>query len=232
MIGRGIAYLLVLLILVLCIGNVSGTIVSRTWNVSNPSPALSGCLDANYTAETCPVWTTINPYMGMGRINTSQTRYQTMVIVPKFYYKVDNITLAGNINWKNFSISDTPATGYTVYPWFSINGTIVPYQEIGAFEASVQFANGTYNTGDFGGVNFSAGADKLSSIAGVKPVSGLNNTGLTMSTFRTLAQNRKTGWELQSFNGVSAIELMYVIEYGNFNSQWVLVRGDYTDYRR
>lgn len=215
----------VIVMLVLLVMPVSGTIVSRTWNQSNTSSALSGCLDSNYNPMTCPDFNATEPWGSMGRVNTSATQYQTMVAVNKFYYKIDNITPSEGIHWMNFSISDVPTTGYTLHPWFSVNGTIIPLQYIGAFEGSTYNVTSASYVGDPASISVASGGDKLSSVAGQKPTSGLGKATLTLPAFRTTAQNRGTGWELQSFNGVSAIQLMYLIEYGDWNSQSVIGGG-------
>ena len=56
--------------------------------------------------------------------------------------------------------------------------------------------------------------DVLSSIAGKAPM----NKG-TRANFRTAAANRGTGWRQQDFDLVSAIQLLYLIEYGSWYSQ-------------
>lgn len=62
--------------------------------------------------------------------------------------------------------------------------------------------------------------DKLSSIAGKAPV-----TYGTRAQFRAMAKNRGTGWRQLDFDLHSAIQLLYLIEYGSFYSQSVLGAG-------
>jgi PKD repeat protein len=223
---RNLALILLLIALVL---PATATIIGTTWNQSNSSPsAFFGCWGANYAPMTCPNFDTVEPWASMGRVNNSATQYQTMVQVKRHYIKTENITLAGGIHWMNFSISDVPAAGYTTDPWHVINGTEVPLVYIGAFEGAATNTTPGYNVsgvnaGDFGGVSFST--DKLSSVAGVKPMSGLNVTTATLPNFRLLAQNRGTGWELQPFTSMSVIERMYIIEYRNWDSQTVIGSG-------
>ena len=79
---------------------------------------------------------------------------------------------------------------------------------------------GGYVLNDSAGYNLTASTgDLLSSVAGVKPASGWENASLTQTAFRTLAQNRGTGWNLWNFNQVSWIELLAAIKYGTFNLQ-------------
>jgi len=62
--------------------------------------------------------------------------------------------------------------------------------------------------------------DVLASINGKAPI----NYG-TRANFRAAAANRGTGWRQQDFYLVSAIQLLYLIEYGSFNSQSVVGNG-------
>jgi len=56
--------------------------------------------------------------------------------------------------------------------------------------------------------------DVLSSVAGKAPIN-YN----TRANFRTAAANRGTGWRQQDFDLVSAVQLLYLIEYGSWHSQ-------------
>lgn len=80
---------------------------------------------------------------------------------------------------------------------------------------------GGYVKGDSSGNDT---GDKLCSVAGVKPASGMSNT-CYLSTFRTYAQNRGAGWEQIIFTQVSAIQLLFFIEYASLYSRSVLGPG-------
>ena len=56
--------------------------------------------------------------------------------------------------------------------------------------------------------------DILSSVAGKAPI-----TNGTRAQFRTIAANRGIGWRQMDFDLMSAVQLLYLIEYGSFNSQ-------------
>jgi hypothetical protein len=56
--------------------------------------------------------------------------------------------------------------------------------------------------------------DKLASVSSKAPV-----TYKTRANYRTLAKNRGTGWTQQTFDMVSAVQLLYLVEYGSFYSQ-------------
>ena len=62
--------------------------------------------------------------------------------------------------------------------------------------------------------------DILGSVAGKAPM----NYG-TRANFRAAAANRGTGWRQQDFDLVSAVQLLYLIEYGSFNSQSEIGKG-------
>jgi hypothetical protein len=85
---------------------------------------------------------------------------------------------------------------------------------------------GGYVKNDAPGVNFTATTgDKMCSVAGVKPLSGWNNPTATKPNMRVLATNRGTGWGLLNFNQASLIELLYLVEYANFNAQTQIGAG-------
>lgn len=62
--------------------------------------------------------------------------------------------------------------------------------------------------------------DVLASVSG-KALMGYG----TRANFRAAADNRGTGWRQQSFDLVSAVQLLYLVEYGNWNSQSVIGNG-------
>jgi len=62
--------------------------------------------------------------------------------------------------------------------------------------------------------------DVLSSVSGKSPI----NYGYR-SNFRTAGASRGTGWRQQGFDLVSAIQLLYLVEYASFNSQLMIGNG-------
>ena len=62
--------------------------------------------------------------------------------------------------------------------------------------------------------------DKLSSVSGKAPI----NYG-TRAEFRVAAENRGSGWRQQDFDLVSAVQLLYLIEYADFDSQSTIGNG-------
>lgn len=152
---------------------------------------------------------------------------QVMVRIPKFYYRAESF--ADGYRWY---ISPKPQGGFRVHPAFIRNGVEKDCIYISAYEGCLyDVSASSYITNDAQVADFTAGTgDKLSSIAGAKPCSGLTQN-LTLPYARILAHNRGSGWELQDFLTSSAIQLLYLIEYANFNSQATIGRGvvDKTD---
>jgi hypothetical protein len=144
-----------------------------------------------------------------------------MVEIPKFYYsyaRTNNV-----ITWK---ISETQLdSSYVLHPAFTKNGAEVNHRYYSAYDACVYDASlDSYIAGlnlDNATSLVNTGEDKLASVSGIYPM-----VGLTRSEFRTLARNNGTGWEQADFWMVSAIQLLYLIEYGTFNSQAVLGNGN------
>lgn len=62
--------------------------------------------------------------------------------------------------------------------------------------------------------------DVLSSVSGKAPI----NYG-TRANFRAAAATRGTGWRQQDYDLISAIQLLYLVEYASFNSQSMIGAG-------
>ena len=62
--------------------------------------------------------------------------------------------------------------------------------------------------------------DVLSSVSGKCPI----NEG-TRASFRIVAKNRGTGWRQQDYDLVSAIQLLYLVEYASWDSQSMISAG-------
>jgi len=150
----------------------------------------------------------------------SGTDGMVMVEIPKFYFRFE---FEGNKRiWK---VSDLPIAGYQLHPAFFKNGEIVDYRYMGAYDACVYDDSAdTYIAGlnldeNIGNVDLSN--DKLSSVSGIYPM-----VGLERDEFRALAANRGAGWRQQDFWLTSAVQMLYIVEYGDFNSQANLGDGN------
>lgn len=170
---------------------------------------------------------TVNAYYGDPNYIEDGSNGQVMVEIPKFYYLAYRTT-KGYV----WLVSPNKKDGFKIHPAFVRNGREINYIYRSAFDGCIYDVSATaYLLNDEQVADFTVGTgDKLSSIAGVKPASGLTQ-GFTRANARILAQNRGTGWELQDFHTVSAIQLLMLIEYASFDVQSKIGRGvvDKTD---
>ena len=158
---------------------------------------------------------------------------QVMVEQPKFYYKVvplkmdKNTTSSGSKGYKlrkaNYFISGSPHVGFKVHPAFvKPDGTERDFYYIGAYEACIYDVSASaYILDDAQVADFSN--DKLSSIAGNRPVSGLTQN-LTRPNVEALAQKRGSKWHGMYTQIVMAEFLLMFVE-GAGNLQTVFGDG-------
>jgi hypothetical protein len=141
-----------------------------------------------------------------------------MVEIPKFYTKR---VVVGNVT--TWSVSDKPKIGFAVHPAFIKDGVEVDKRYYGAYDACyLDDTDSTYKSGlNLDALTVDTAADKLASVSGIYPI-----VGVTRATCRSLAANRGTGWRQLDFTLWSAIQLLYLTEYGTFNSQSVLGAGN------
>ena len=119
-----------------------------------------------------------------------------MVEIPKFWYKYENV--GGVHKWL---ISDAAQTGYEVHPAFIRGGVEKSFRYYCAYQGY------TLNS-------------KLISGSGRVPTASK-----TRATFRTEATANGTGWSQIDWNLLIAVQLLYLIEYANFNTQAMLGQG-------
>jgi len=140
--------------------------------------------------------------------------HQVMTQIPKFYYKYG---YSGTTH--TWEISQLPQSGFSVHPAFIKNGVVVDYRYMGAYEG-IAWDNNISAYIDGVGFAGDTGADKLSSVSGFAPW-----TDETRAQFRTFASNRGTGWRQQDYDLSSAIQLLYLVEYADWNSQSMIGMG-------
>lgn len=119
-----------------------------------------------------------------------------MVEIPKFWYKYENV--GGVHKWL---ISDAAQTGYEVHPAFIRGGVEKSFRYYCAYQGY------TLST-------------KLISGSGRAPT-----RSKTRATFRTEAAANGTGWSQIDWNLLIAVQLLYLVEYANFNTQAMLGQG-------
>ena len=121
-----------------------------------------------------------------------------MVEIPKFWYKYEHVS--GVHKW---SISDgNRGPDYEVHPAFIRGGVEKDYRYYPAY----------------GGFNLSG---KLISGSGRTPT-----VSQTRAQFRILAAANGAGWSQIDWNLLVAVQLLYLTEYANFNSQAMIGRGN------
>lgn len=152
--------------------------------------------------------------------NIDGTDGNVMVEIPKFWYRH---TLDGTEN--TWEIADGPIDGFVVHPAFIKAGVEVDYRYIGAYDACyLDATDGTYKPGlnlDDMTRNLDLANDKLASVSGVYPL-----VGVTRDACRSLAANNGTGWHQLDFALWSAIQMLYLVEYADFNTQANLGDGN------
>lgn len=177
---------------------------------------------------------TILSYYGDDTYSEDGSNGQVMVYQPKFYYrvvplKIEKNTVSGigyHIRKANYYVSDTPQTGFKLHPaFYDANGNEVDYILLSAFEGSMYDVSASAYVND--GTNTETGigeGDLLASVAGVKPISGLKKT-FTKANAELLANNRGSGWHLETVKAASANQLLMIIEFGTLNTQTALGNG-------
>ena len=142
---------------------------------------------------------------------------QVMVEIPAFYYR---FSVDGD-GYPNWDISPTPFEGASIHPDFIKNGEFVPYRYYSAFEGSMYDASAGAMVAPIDiTVNMYAHGDKLCSLAGEFP-----KVNETRAEFRGMAAQRGEGWRQQVYDDISAVQLMYLTEYADFNSQSMIGAG-------
>lgn len=119
-----------------------------------------------------------------------------MVEIPKFWYKYENV--GGVHKWL---ISDAAQIGFEVHPAFIRCGVEKSFRYYCAYQ----------------GYTLSI---KLISGSGRVPTATK-----TRATFRTEAAANGTGWSQIDWNLLIAVQLLYLVEYANFNTQAMLGQG-------
>lgn len=178
---------------------------------------------------------TIVAYYGDEGYTEDGSNGQVMVFQPKFYYKVVPLKLEKNndssigyhLRKGNYYVSSKPKTGFKLHPaFFDENGNAVDYILFSADEGSMfDVSAGAYvNDNVDESITYEDG-DLLCSVAGKKSISGLRKGLGTKSNLEQMAQNRGSGWHLETIKATSANQLLMIIELGTMNSQTGIGQG-------
>ena len=141
-------------------------------------------------------------YLGDSSFRRDGTNGDVMVEIPKFYYRRIKTVTA-----EEFWICASKLPGYELHPLFIDNGK----------EVSKVF-HSVYNASSF--TDETDNKVKLQSITGVQP-----RVRTTRAAFRTYARNKGAVWGIEDISCVNALQLLYLVEYANTNSQSVLGFG-------
>lgn len=178
---------------------------------------------------------TITAYYGDEGYTEDGSNGQVMVYQPAFYYKVVPLKLEKNtdsgigyhLRKANYYVSSKPKTGFKLHPaFYDENGNEVGYILYSADEGSMfdVSAKAYVNDNVDESITYEEG-DLLCSVAGKKPISGLRKGIGTKSNLETMAQNRGSGWHLETIHATSANQLLMMIELGMMNSQTGVGQG-------
>lgn len=178
---------------------------------------------------------TIVAYYGDEGYTEDGSNGQVMVFQPKFYYKVVPLKLEKNndssigyhLRKVNYYVSSKPKTGFKLHPaFYDENGNAINYILFSADEGSMfdVSAKAYVNDNIDESIVYEDG-DLLCSVAGKKPISGLRKGLGTKSNLEQMAQNRGSGWHLETIKATSANQLLMIIELGTMNSQTGIGQG-------
>lgn len=179
---------------------------------------------------------TITSWYGDENYTENGSIGQVMVYQPKFYYLVYPVKLEPietgigyHLRKVNYYISESPKPGFKLHPaFYDANGDEIDYYLTSAYEGSIWDADGGEDgTGAYLLLDeqvMNTATDKLCSIAGVKPASGLTQK-LTRINVESLANNRGENWHGDLIKLVSAEQLLMIIEMGSMNLQTAIANG-------
>ena len=152
---------------------------------------------------------------GVTASDLTGTDGQVMVEIPKFWYKE---TLIGTV--KSWYISLYNLEGYQIHPAFIKDGVEVDYRYMGAFEGGMELEGGGMCAEADIPVSTYASGDIMTSVTGTWA-----KTNETRAEYREMAVERGTGWRQLDYYLHSAVQLLYLVEYADFNSQTMIGMG-------
>lgn len=177
---------------------------------------------------------TITAYYGDANFAEDGSNGQVMVFQPAFYYKVVPLKLEKNsdsgigyhLRKANYYVSSKPKTGFKLHPaFYDENGNAINYILFSADEGSMYDVSAkAYVNDNVDSIVYEDG-DLLCSVAGKKPISGLRKGIGTKMNLELMAQNRGSGWHLETIKAASANQLLMIVELGMMNSQTGIGRG-------
>ena len=172
---------------------------------------------------------TITAFYGDYNYREDGSNGQVMVYQPKFYYQRTPITYVklaqGNsVKKETLILSDKKKSGFKLHPMFiNEDGEEIDYVLLPAYEGSIY--DGSNNSYDLTStLIIDSVNDKLSSIAGAKPITGDKNE-FTITMAERLARNRGEGWHITNMAAESVNQMLMMVEFGSLNGQKSLEQG-------
>lgn len=163
---------------------------------------------------------------GEAGYETDGSNGEVVVKFPKYYMHVGEIETEGE-PIVYMEVSATEADGFEINPAFLSGETILDHIYLGAFEGSVQKISDSSWIEDA-----SDGSDPIQIASGdladhmLRSVSGRKPKSYqTLPEFRTMAENRGTGWGLVDIKQAGMVNLLFLMKYGDFNSQVQVGQG-------
>jgi len=123
---------------------------------------------------------TITAFYGDNNYTEDGSNGQVMVYQPKFYYsrivlETEAVTGGEKIKQEILTLSYDYKPGFKIHPLFVKDGETLDYVLLSAYESTgYDVSESSYDTEDSDVIDYTV--DKLSSIAGAKPISGVNKT--------------------------------------------------------
>ena len=176
----------------------------------------------------------INAWYGEAGYAEDGSNGQVMVYQPKFYYRVEPLSLAPQsvgggylLKKADYLVSPTPKPGFRLHPaFYGENGAPVDHILLSAYEGSYYDASLGRMFTD--GTDTDAAADyqndRICSLSGKKPIGG-SVKKLTRGNAERLAQARGPGWHIETIKSCAAEQLLMIVECGTLNIQNALTRG-------
>ena len=153
---------------------------------------------------------------GVTPANLDGTDGQVMVEITPFYVRT-----AFNGAVSTWSVSPDPLPGYTLHPAFE-GGVSKTY--VGAYDAIVYDTSAAAHIDGLNLENNTSRVNLSEDLLASVSTGNFPMVGLTRNEFRTLAEN--AGFQLYDFWQWQAVMMLFITEYGSWNSQAVLGRGN------
>lgn len=178
---------------------------------------------------------TVNAYYGDSGYSVTGSNGQVMVEQPKFWYKfvplnlikIDGLEGLACTKFRLY-LSDTYKSGFKIHPNFTrgVPALIKDNIYFAGYKGSLYDVSASaYLMNDEQVGNFTASTgDKLCSISGVKPASGLTQN-LTRANTRIIAANRGTGFQQADLLSNSCTQMLFLVEYASADSQTKIGMG-------